>query len=74
MLVKSATVEHHVKDLAKILATLRAHKMMLNPAKCTFDVEAGKFLRFMVLQRGPENIKAILDIAPPQKIQRKFND
>ena len=40
--------------------------MRLNPAKCMFGVSSGKFLGFMVSQRGietnPEKVKAILDI------------
>lgn len=39
-LVKSATMEQHVKDLTKTFITLRAYKMILNFAKCTFGVEA----------------------------------
>ena len=40
--------------------------MMLNPSKCTFAIRAGKFLGFMVSQRGIEanleKIQAILDM------------
>ncbi|KAI9153351.1 hypothetical protein LWI28_009976 [Acer negundo] len=40
--------------------------MTLNPAKCAFRVAAGKFLGFMVHERGieanPKKIKAILDL------------
>ena len=44
---------------------------MLNLSKCTFAVKAGKFLGFMVSQRGieanPEKIRAILDIGSPRR-------
>lgn len=47
--------------------------MRLNPLKCTFNVSSGKFLGFLVSQRGiearPDKIKAILDMAPPSKIK-----
>lgn len=70
MLDKHSTVEQYVKDLAKTFATLRTHKMMLNPAKCTFGVEAWKFLGFMVSRLGieanPEKIKAVLEMMPPK--------
>ena len=45
--------------------------MMLNPSKCTFAVRVGKFLGFMVSQRGieanPEKIQAILDMGSPRR-------
>lgn len=44
MLVKSSTIEQHVKDLEKTFEVLRTHKMMLNPAMCTFDMKVGKFI------------------------------
>lgn len=38
--------------------------MKLNPVKCTFDIDAGKFLGFMVTQRrieaNPNQIKVVL--------------
>ncbi|KAM1115756.1 hypothetical protein ACFX19_006472 [Malus domestica] len=43
--------------------------MRLNPNKCAFDVGSGKFLGFMISQRGikanPEKIKAIFDMKEP---------
>ena len=48
MLLKSPTIEQHIKDLADTFASLRLYNMRLNPEKCTFGVEAGKFLGFMV--------------------------
>ena len=47
--------------------------MRLNPKKCTFGVEAGKFLGFMISQRGieinPENIRAILELPSPKSVK-----
>ena len=44
--------------------------MKLNPSKCAFGVSSGKFLGFMVSDRGikanPNKIQAILDMKPPQ--------
>ena len=48
MLVKNSTIEQHIKDLADMFASLRLYNMRLNPKKCTFRVEAGKFLGFIV--------------------------
>ena len=45
--------------------------MMLNPEKCTFAVASGKFLGFMVNQRGieanPEKIQAIISMKAPRR-------
>lgn len=44
----------------------------VHPAKCTFEVDWGKFLGFMVLERGmeanPKKIKVIMDMSPPRNI------
>ena len=43
--------------------------MRLNPAKCSFGVGSGKFLGYMITQRGieanPEKVQAILNMKPP---------
>ena len=45
--------------------------MKLNPLKCAFGVGSGKFLGFMVNQRGmeanPEKISALLEMSSPRK-------
>ncbi|KAI5333950.1 hypothetical protein L3X38_024082 [Prunus dulcis] len=45
-------------------------RMRLNPKKCAFGVSSGKFLGFMISQRGieanPEKIKAIIDMERPK--------
>ena len=47
--------------------------MKLNPSKCAFGVASGKFLGFMVSQRGieanPEKVRAILDITSPKTVK-----
>ena len=47
--------------------------MKLNSSKCAFGVTTGKFLGFMVSQRGieinPDKIEAIMEIAPPKNIK-----
>ena len=47
--------------------------MKLNPSKCAFKVSSGKFLGFMVSQRGieanPKKVKAILKISSPRTIK-----
>ena len=47
--------------------------MKLNPSKCAFGVALGKFLGFMVSQKGieanPEEVRAILDMMSPKTIK-----
>ncbi|KAL0406404.1 UNVERIFIED_CONTAM: Ribonuclease HI [Sesamum latifolium] len=66
MLVKSKKAQDHVADLEEIFSVLRKYKLKLNPGKCAFGVQGGRFLGFMVTQRGieanPSKIKAILDM------------
>ena len=69
MLVKSRREEDHLEDLRETFDTLCSYNMKLNPGKCAFIVTAGKFLGFMVSQRGIEanldKIQAIMKMAPP---------
>ncbi|RVW90002.1 Transposon Ty3-I Gag-Pol polyprotein [Vitis vinifera] len=52
------------------------YDMKLNPSKCAFGVSAGKFLGFMVSQRGievsPDQVKAVMETPPPRK-KRSYN-
>ena len=54
MLVKSLRENDHLNDLQETFDTLRSYNMKLNPSKCVFGVTVGKFLSFMVSQRGIE--------------------
>ena len=69
MLVKNRRED----DLKKTFDTLRSYNMKLNPGKCAFGVTTGKFLGFMVSQRGikanPYKIWAIIEMAPPKNVK-----
>ncbi|RVW32255.1 Transposon Ty3-I Gag-Pol polyprotein [Vitis vinifera] len=54
IVVKSKTREEHVLHLQEVFHLLRKYDMKLNPSKCAFGVSVGKFLGFMVSQRGIE--------------------
>ena len=73
MLVKSKEELTHLDDLKETFATLRQYQMKLNPSKCAFGVALGKFLGFMVSQRGikvnPEKVQAILDMTSPKTVK-----
>jgi hypothetical protein len=70
MLVKSAEALDHVSDLKETFDTIRHYQMRLNPAKCTFGVSSGKFLGYLVSQRGieanPKKVRAVLEMQPPR--------
>ena len=69
MLVKTPEEADHLEDLEEAFNNLRIHQMKLNPSKCAFRVTSGKFLGFLVSERGieanPEKIRAILDMRQP---------
>ena len=73
MLVKSQSEEDHLEDLRETFDTLRSYNLKLNPGKCAFGVTAGKFLGFLVSQRGIEanldKIRAIMEMTPPRNVK-----
>ena len=73
MLIKSKEELAHLDDLRETFATLKQYQMKLNPSKCIFDVASGKFLGFMVSQRGieanSEKVQAIINMASPRTIK-----
>ena len=70
MIVKSKLPEDHIRDLEQTFDKLRKYQVRLNPAKCAFGVPAGKFLGFMLTNRGieanPDKCRAVLDMQPPR--------
>ena len=73
MLVKSAREAQHLNYLQETFDTLRWYKIKLNPSKCAFGIASGKFLGFMISQRGietnPNKIQAILNMEPPRNVE-----
>ena len=70
MVVKSKVVSEHVRDLRDIFEILMRHKLHLNASKCSFGVGSGKFLGYMVTNRGIEvsldQIRAVNSLQPPR--------
>ena len=66
MAVKTTKACEHDRDLSDILASVRKYNMRLNPTKCSFGVQSGKFLGFMLTNRGieanPDKCQAIIDM------------
>ena len=48
MVVTSPKKSKHVADLEELFTTIAKYKLKLNPEKCIFGVEAGKFLGFLL--------------------------
>ena len=66
IVVKSDSCGQHIKDLQEVFDALRRVNMRLNPEKCAFGVEGGKFLGFILTHRGiatnPDKCKAITEM------------
>ena len=69
MLVKFKERLDHTKHQQETFELLCTNGMKLNPLKCAFGVSSGKFLGFMVTQRGieanPIQLRAIMESQTP---------
>ena len=54
MVVKNTSTTSHAKDLVEIFAEIRKYNIRLNPEKCIFVVHGGKFLGFVLSDKGIE--------------------
>ena len=73
MLVKSIREDVHLDNLKETFDTLCSYNMKLNSSKCAFGMTTGKFLRFMVSQRGvkvnSDKIQTIMELTLPKNIK-----
>ena len=69
MMVKSKREMQHIDDLKGVFEVLQRHKLRLNVDKCAFEVGAGKFLGYLITNRGievnPDQIEVIKCLKPP---------
>ena len=69
IVLKSKIKEDHLAILRKVFERCQLYKLRMNPLKCAFGVTAGKFLGFLVYQRGidvdPSKVQAIATMKPP---------
>ncbi|RDX95802.1 Retrovirus-related Pol polyprotein from transposon 17.6, partial [Mucuna pruriens] len=74
MVVKSQGVTEHYQALGCVFHILRKHQLRLNPNKCSFGVRAGKFLGFMLTERGieanPKKCQAVVNMKSPQSVKK----
>lgn len=52
LMVNTSDEKNHCDDLEDIIQFVRRYNMLLNPAKCSYGVQAEKLLRFMLTRRG----------------------
>ena len=68
LVVKSKIVEEHLVHLEHVMRRCREYSLKMNPLKCAFGVSSGKFLGFLVHQKGIDidltKAKAILEMNP----------
>ena len=73
MVVTSHERGQHAADLEELFATISKYHLKLNPEKCVFGVEAGKFLDFMLIERGieanPNKCAAIITMRSPTSVK-----
>ena len=69
IVIKSAGLDSHLADLRLALERMRRHGLKMNPLKCTFGVSAGKFLGFIIHEKGieidPKRIEAMKQVEAP---------
>ncbi|XP_042973096.1 uncharacterized protein LOC122304898 [Carya illinoinensis] len=74
LLAKSKEPAQHLGDLRTTFGILCRYKMGLNPSKCDFGVQSGKFLGFIVSERGieasPDKIEALINMKPPNNLNK----
>nr|KYP59184.1 Retrovirus-related Pol polyprotein from transposon opus [Cajanus cajan] len=73
MVVKSASTDRHFDDLQELFDTIGKYQLKLNPEKCSFRVQAGKFLGFLLTHRGieenPDKCSAIINMRSPSMVK-----
>ena len=74
--VKSKQEVQHVGDLNEVFKVPRRHKLRLNVYKCVFGVRAGKFLGYLITNRGIEvnpnqitRVKHLKPLSNPKEVQ-----
>ncbi|GJU93577.1 reverse transcriptase domain-containing protein [Tanacetum coccineum] len=74
MVVKSKTELEMIKDVEETLLTLKKVNMKLNSKKCSYGMEEGKFLGYIVTYEGikanPEKTKAVMDMPSPSNLKQ----
>ncbi|XP_076926318.1 uncharacterized protein LOC143589447 [Bidens hawaiensis] len=74
LVIKSKTEATMLKDIEETFKMLRSISMKLNPGKCSFGMEEGKFLGVIVKNGGfkanPEKLEAVLKKPSPKSVKQ----
>jgi hypothetical protein len=72
MIVMAKDMASHCENLQEAITAIRRHNMRLNPDKCSFGVQGGKFLGYMISARGidanPDQCQAIISMKSPSSV------
>ncbi|GKA90033.1 reverse transcriptase domain-containing protein [Tanacetum coccineum] len=70
LVIKSRTKQEIIKDIEETFKTLKKINIKLNPKKCTFAVEEGMFLGYMVNTKGIQvcldKVETVLSLPSPK--------
>jgi len=73
MVITSEKEDQHVADLKELFTTIARYNLRLNPNKCVFGVEVGKFLGFLLIERGieanPDKCATIIVMRSPTNVK-----
>nr|GFA13377.1 hypothetical protein [Tanacetum cinerariifolium] len=73
MVIKSKDGKMLLADIAETFDNLKKINMKLNPKKCSFGVEEGKLLWYIVTSKGiivnPKNTKALANLQSPRTLK-----
>ncbi|RDY14101.1 hypothetical protein CR513_00884, partial [Mucuna pruriens] len=73
MVVKSEAAGEHYAVLTRVFRIMRKHQLRLNPEKCSLGVQVGKFMGFMLTEKGieanPEKCQAVIIMRSPQTVK-----
>ncbi|XP_042466307.1 uncharacterized protein LOC122048857 [Zingiber officinale] len=73
ILIKSLRAADLCADIEETFRTLRAYEVKLNLQKCMFGAKGGRFLGYIVIERGieanPSKVKALQDMPPPRNLK-----
>jgi len=69
IVIKSAAHKSHLANLCLAFERMRRYGLKMNPLKCAFGVSAGKFLGFIIHDKGievdPKRIEKIKNVRAP---------